>query len=182
MAQQANKGLYDFNGNQYLDTGIKLWTGQPFTLMLVFTSRAVDNGANQTIFTTRNYGSEHGVTFSQLTGSTFERCSIIGKSHYSPSTVFDSSVYGVKRGLVLTFNGNRITYSKIVTNSDVSSATGSSAISLPSSATDETLMLGANRIVSGIGEYWNGIIHAIRCEGRELTTEEKRNYFKSKGL
>ena len=51
MAQQKIENPYDFNGtDQYLDTGIKLWTGQPFTLMLVFTSRAVDNGANQTIW------------------------------------------------------------------------------------------------------------------------------------
>ena len=35
MAQQKIENPYDFNGtDQYLDTGIKLWTGQPFTLML----------------------------------------------------------------------------------------------------------------------------------------------------
>lgn len=183
IAQQNVDNSYDFNGtDQYLDTGIKLWTGDPFTLMLVFTSRAEDNGANQTIFTTRNYGSEHGVTFSQLTGSAFYQCSMIGGSRYTPSTVFGSSIYEIKSGLVLTFTGSRITYSKVVTYSDVSSSVSSSAISVPSSATDETLLLGANRIASGIGEFWNGRINAMRFENRELTTNEKRNFFRLQGL
>lgn len=183
ITQQNVDNSYDFNGiDQYLDTGIKLWTGQPFTLMLVFTSRAVDNGANQTIFTTRNHGSEYGVTFSQLTGTLFSRCTMIGGSRYSPSGVFNDSVHGVKRGMVLTFNGSRLTYSKVVTNSDVTSAMSSSSVSLPSSATNETVLLGANRTASGTGEYWNGIIHAIRFDNRELTISEKQNFFKSKGL
>jgi len=183
ITQQNVDNSYDFNGiDQYLDTGIKLWTGQPFTLMLVFTSRAVDNGANQTIFTTRNHGSEYGVTFSQLTGTLFSRCTMIGGSRYSPSGVFNDSVHGVKRGMVLTFNGSRLTYSKVVTNSDVTSAMSPSSVSLPSSATNETVLLGANRTASGTGEYWNGIIHAIRFDNRELTISEKQNFFKSKGL
>lgn len=183
ITQQNVDNSYDFNGiDQYLDTGIKLWTGQPFTLMLVFTSRAVDNGANQTIFTTRNHGSEYGVTFSQLTGTLFSRCTMIGGSRYSPSGFFNDSVHGVKRGMVLTFNGSRLTYSKVVTNSDVTSAMSPSSVSLPSSATNETVLLGANRTASGTGEYWNGIIHAIRFDNRELTISEKQNFFKSKGL
>ena len=183
ITQQNVDNSYDFNGiDQYLDTGIKLWTGQPFTLMLVFTSRAVDNGANQTIFTTRNHGSEYGVTFSQLTGTLFSRCTMIGGSRYSPSGVFNDSVHGVKRGMVLTFNGSRLTYSKVVTNSDVTSAMSPPSVSLPSSATNETVLLGANRTASGTGEYWNGIIHAIRFDNRELTISEKQNFFKSKGL
>lgn len=183
MAQQKIENPYDFNGtDQYLDTGIKLWTGQPFTLMLVFTSRAVDNGANQTIFTTRNHGSEHGVTFSQLTGSAFERCSMIGKSGYTPITVFDDSVYGVRRGLVLTFDGNRVTYSEIVTSKDAYPYRTLSSISLPSSHTDETLLLGANRIASGIGEFWNGKINAMRIDNRELGANEKYNFFIAQGL
>lgn len=183
ITQQNVDNSYDFNGiDQYLDTGIKLWTGQPFTLMLVFTSRAVDNGANQTIFTTRNHGSEYGVTFSQLTGTLFSRCTMIGGSRYSPSGVFNDSVHGVKRGMVLTFNGSRLTYSKVVTNSDVTSAMSPLSVSLPSSATNETVLLGANRTASGTGEYWNGIIHAIRFDNRELTISEKQNFFKSKGL
>ena len=183
ITQHNVDNSYDFNGiDQYLDTGIKLWTGQPFTLMLVFTSRAVDNGANQTIFTTRNHGSEYGVTFSQLTGTLFSRCTMIGGSRYSPSGVFNDSVHGVKRGMVLTFNGSRLTYSKVVTNSDVTSAMSPSSVSLPSSATNETVLLGANRTASGTGEYWNGIIHAIRFDNRELTISEKQNFFKSKGL
>ena len=183
MAQQKIENPLDFNGvDKYLDTGIKLWTGQPFTLMLVFTSRAVDSGANQTIFTTRNHGSEHGVTFSQLTGSAFERCSMIGKSGYTPSTVFDDSVYGVRRGIVVYFTGSQLRYSMITTNSDVTSFFVPSWMSLPSSATDETLLLGANRIASGIGEFWNGRINAIRFDNRELTTSEKQIFFKSQGL
>ena len=174
---------YDFNGiDQYIDTGITPWTGDPFTLMLVLTSRAIDSGKNQTIFTTRNYGSEYGVTFSQLTGTLFNFCSMIGKSGYSHDGTFNDSVRGVKRGMVLTFNGSRLTYSKVVTNSDVTSAVSSSSISLPSSATNETVLLGANRTASGIGEYWNGIIHAIRIDNRELTTTEKQNFFKIRGL
>lgn len=173
----------DFNGiDQYLDTGIKLWTGEHFTLMLVFTSRAVDSGVNQTIFTTRNYGSEYGVTFSQLTGTLFSRCTMIGGSRYYPSGVFNDSVHGVKRGMVLEFNGSRLLYRKIVTNSDVSSGISSSSISLPSSATDETLLMGANRLSSGIGEFWNGLIHAAGFEYRVLTTDEERNFFKRNGL
>lgn len=182
MAQQKIENPYDFNGtDQYLDTGIKLWTGQPFTLMLVFTSRAVDNGANQTIFTTRNHGSEHGVTFSQLTGSAFERCSMIGKSGYTPSTVFDDSVYGVRRGLVLTSDGNIVTYSKIVTSNDVYTSRFFSSNNV-SSHTDEALLLGANRIASGIGEFWNGKINAMRIDNRKLVEYEKYNFFIAQGL
>ena len=183
MAQQSVDNPYDFNGtDQYLDTGIKLWTGDPFTLMLVFTSRAEDNGANQTIFTTRNYGSEHGATFSQITGSMFYRGSMIGESRYGPVVVFNSSIYGVKRGIVVYFTGSQLRYSRITTNSDVTSYFVPSWMSLPSSATDETLLLGANRIASGIGEFWNGRINAIRFDNRELTTTEKQNFFKSQGL
>ena len=183
MAQQKIENPYDFNGtDQYLDTGIKLWTGDPFTLMLVFTSRAVDSGANQTIFTTRNHGSEHGVTFSQLTGTLFSRCTIIGRSRYSPGGVFNDSVHGVKRGMVLTFDGSRLAYSKVVANSDVTSATRPSSVSPPSSATNETLLLGANRIASGIGEFWDGRIYAIAFENRELTSPEQRNFFINQGL
>lgn len=177
MAQQKIENPYDFNGtDQYLDTGIKLWTGQPFTLMLVFTSRAVDSGANQTIFTTRNHGSEHGVTFSQLTGSAFERCSMIGKSGHTPSTVFDDSVYGVRRGLVLTSDGNIVTYSAIVTSNDAYTSSLFSSNNV-SSHTDETLLLGANRIASGIGEFWNGKINAMRIDNRILGANEKYNFF-----
>ena len=183
MAQQKIENPLDFNGvDKYLDTGIKLWTGNPFTLMLVFTSRAEDNGANQTIFTTRNYGSEHGTTFSQITGSMFYRGSMIGKSRYGPVVVFNSSIYGVKRGIVVYFTGSQLIYSRITTNSDVTSYFVPSWMSLPSSATDETLLLGANRIASGIGEFWNGRINAIRFDNRELTTSEKQIFFKSQGL
>lgn len=182
-AAAKGKSQLDFNGtDQYLDTGIKLWTGDPFTLMLVFTSRAVDKGINQTIFTTRDYGSSYGVTFSQLTGTLFDRCSMIGKSGYAPTGVFTDSVHGVKRGIVLIFTGSRLMYSKVVTNSDATSAVSSSSISLPSSATSETVLLGANRIASGIGEYWNGIMHAMHFEYRVLTTTERQNFFKSQGL
>lgn len=187
MAQQKIENPYDFNGiDKYLDTGIKLWTGDPFTLMIVFKSRAVDNGVNQTIFTTRNYGNTYGVVVSQFTGSNFDLCGIVGDLHYSPSALFGSSVRGVKRGIMLRYDGTgnqfSLKYSKIVTHSDISSSTSSSMFSYPSSATDETLLLGANRIASGIGEFWDGRIYAIAFENRELTSSEQRNFFINQGL
>ena len=180
MAQQKIENPYDFNGiDKYLDTGIKLWTGSPFTLMIVFMSRAVDNGVNQTIFTTRNYGNEAGVTVLQKTGANFYKGCVVGQSRYSDNTLFNS-IQGVKKGLTLKFSGSGNLFYYPKNNATDSAGYGSSSIVVPSSPTDETLLLGANRTASGIGEFWDGRIYAIAFENRELTSSEQLNFFYGK--
>lgn len=180
MAQQQMEDPYDFNGvDKYLDTGIKLWTGGDFTLLMAFTSRAVDAGANQTIFTTRDYGSTHGAALSHVTGTNFARCNIIGRS--VGANQFSSSIIDIKRGYFLNREGSKLYYRAITASSDTG-RTSSTGVTFPSATTDETVLLGANRLQGGLGEFWDGKIHAIEYFARSLTTTERTNWFKAQGL
>lgn len=182
MMQQEFENPYDFNGvDKYLDTGIQLYTGQPFTLMIVFTSRAVDVGVNQTMFTTINHGSTHGVRFMQQTGASFNKMSINYQTSYW--NLFDNDITNQRKGiqLFLPVGKNSLRYKSINAYTDASSYSISSS-DVPSSPTSETLLLGANRLASGIGEFWDGIIHNMYFEYRELTFTERRNFFQQNGL
>ncbi len=184
MMQQEFENPYDFNGvDKYLDTGIQIYTGQPFTLLIVFTSRAVDAGVNQTMFTTIDHGSNHGVRVMQQTGASFNIMSLNFESAYSGyRDLFDGDITNQRKGFqLLKMSSNSLFWNDINVNTDASSYTSSSVMA-PVTPTTETLLLGANRLSSGIGEFWDGIIHAIYFEHRELTFTERQSFFQRNGV
>ena len=181
MMQQEFENPYDFNGvDKYLDTGIQIYTGQPFTLLIVFTSRAVDAGVNQTMFTTINNGSNHGARVMQRTGASFNKMSINSQSSYSD--VYDGDITNQRKGFqLLKFSTTALSWKGINVYTEASGYISSSA-NAPVTPTTETLLLGANRLSSGIGEFWDGIIHAIHFEHRQLLSTERQNFFRNNGL
>lgn len=185
MMQQEFENPYDFNGvDKYLDTGIQLYTGQPFTLMIVFTSRAVDAGVNQTMFTTINHGSTHGAHVMQRTGATFNKMELSFPQQLGPQyrELFSDDITNQRKGFqLLRMSATTLFWMGVNVYTDASSYTSSSA-NAPVTPTTETLLLGANRLSSGIGEFWDGIIHNIYFEHRQLTTAERRNFFQQNGL
>ena len=186
MMQQEFENPYDFNGvDKYLDTGIQLYTGQPFTLMIVFTSRAVDAGVNQTMFTTINHGSNHGAHVMQRTGATFNKMEL---SFPTTGSTISGTVlrryHESEKGISTPENERHyFVLDGVNVYTDASSYTSSSA-NAPVTPTTETLLLGANRLSSGIGEFWDGIIHNIYFEHRQLrqkdgiSTKRVKRYYK----
>lgn len=181
MMQQEFENPYDFNGvDKYLDTGIQLYTGQPFTLLIVFTSRAVDAGVNQTMFTSINHGSLDGVRVMQRTGASFNKMSLNWRTTYWD--LFDGDITNQRKGFQLIRGSSTALLRKGINVYTDAGSNSSSSHRAPATPTTETLLLGANRLSSGIGEFWDGIIHAIYFEHRELSTTERRNFFQQNGL
>lgn len=181
MAQQGGNP-YDFNGvDKYLDTGIKLWTGGDFTLLLTFTSRAVNAGTNQTILTTRNYGNTYGASLLHVAGTNFNNCTIRGTDSANTNALYSGSVIGVKKGFVLTRSGSKLYYRAVMSNTDTG-LNGSSLIIAPSAAADDTLLLGATRLQNGLGEFWDGKIHALQYFYKYLSNNERVAWYQRNGL